>query len=148
MACDEETADSETKPWLISLVLASVILFAVSITAIALMFWQFSGPQCSDNYVILSLTLVLSVLATVYQLAVNTEQSLLASAIMTAYATYICYAAITLNPRLECNPSLASSAQTIASAIGMGITVLSLTWATRTAGGFCVPEMRKCYVLL
>jgi hypothetical protein len=49
---------------------------------------------------------------------------------MTAYATYICYAAITLNPNTSCNPTISTRYQTVSEVIGMFILVLSLTWTT------------------
>ena len=64
----------------------------------------------------------------------NEEYSLLASATMTLYATYVCYSAVTLNPDESCNPTLSTDFQTLSSAIGMAITVISVTWATYTAG--------------
>lgn len=75
------------------------------------MFWQFSG--CTNSAVILSLTLVLSLLATSLQLFVTEEGSVLTSAIMTGYATYVCYSAVTLNPDYSCNPTLQSGYQTL-----------------------------------
>jgi hypothetical protein len=53
---------------------------------------------------------------------------------MTAYATYICYSAVTLNPDDQCNPTLSSGYQTLSAAIGMGITVVSLTWTMHSTG--------------
>lgn len=50
------------------------------------------------------------------------------------YATYICYSAVTLNPRSECNPTIDTGYQTVSRAIGMAITVVSMTWSTRKGG--------------
>lgn len=116
------------------LVVVSVLVYAASFSALGVMFWQFSGDSCPDNNVILALTLVFSVLATVFQLCWNEHYSLLTSAVMCGYAVYVCYAAITLNPDHMCNGSMDSGYQTVSSAIGMGIMVISLTWATYTAG--------------
>ena len=131
---NDENPYDDSKPWLAGLIAASVFLFAGSISALGVMFWQFSGEDCAANNVILSLTLVLSLLATIFQLVLNKEYSLLTSAVMTAYATYIAYSAVVLNPDAHCNPSLHTGYQTVSEAIGIGFAVLSITWATRTAG--------------
>jgi hypothetical protein len=104
-----------------------------SFSTIGVMYWQFGGPDCSDNLAVISLTLILSILVTIFQIAFNAEYSLLSSAIMTGYATYICYASVTLNPRGSCNPTLNSGYQTVQAAVGIAITTLSLVWSTYTA---------------
>jgi uncharacterized membrane protein YGL010W len=133
LATDDPYGD-DSKPWLIGLVVSSAVMFAGSISVLGVMYWQFSGEHCESNNAILSLTLILCLMATIFQLTLNSEFSLLTSAVMTAYATYICYSALVLNPNHSCNPSLSSSYQTVSEAIGIGITVLSVTWATHTAG--------------
>ena len=127
-----EEADNEQKQslWLIGLVAVSVFLFSGSLTVVGIMFWQFQG--CPDSTAILSLTIVLCVMVTTFQLFISDDGSLLTSAIMTAYATYICYSAVILNPDTTCNPTLSTGYQTISKAVGIGILILSLTWSTRT----------------
>jgi hypothetical protein len=71
----------------LGLLIVSVLIFAVSYTGIGIMFWQFGGPQCSENNAILSLTIILTFIATFFQLTVNDSYSLLTSAFMTGYAT-------------------------------------------------------------
>lgn len=134
VAADDDPYDDGAKPWLMGLIVASVLMFSGSITVLGLMYWQFSGEDCASNNAILSLTLILCLMATIFQLTLNKEYSLLTSAVMTTYCTYICYSAVVLNPNTDCNPSLSSSYQTVSEAIGIGITVLSVTWATHTAG--------------
>jgi hypothetical protein len=131
---------SDSKPWLKAVIASSMFLFAGSISALGVMFWQFSGEHCESSNAILSLTLILCIAATMFQLFVNSEYSLLTSAVMTAYATYICYSAVVLNPDAECNPSLNSGYQTVSEAIGVGFTVLSVTWATYGAVTEMSPE--------
>ena len=127
-----EEAENEQKQslWLIGLVAVSVFLFSGSLTVVGIMFWQFQG--CPDSTAILSLTIVLCVMVTTFQLFISDDGYLLTSAIMTAYATYICYSAVILNPDTTCNPTLSTGYQTISKAVGIGILILSLTWSTRT----------------
>eukprot|EP01034_Spumella_vulgaris_P022014 gene22015-28107_t len=127
-ASDEGEVDGQK--WLVGIILISSVLFAGSITVIGLLYWQFEG--CTENDVIISLTLCLSFLATIIQLFFTDQGSILTSAIMTAYATYVCYSAVTLNPRNECNPTLNSGYQTLSTVIGLVLTVISLVWTTYT----------------
>ena len=92
------------------------------------MYWQFDG--CNDNIVIISLTLILSVIATTIQVFFSDEGSILISAIMTAYATYVCYSSVSLNPNLSCNPTISTSYQTLSTVIGLVILVISMLWTT------------------
>jgi len=115
--------------WLLFIVVVSLLLFGGSFSAVGVMFHYFHG--CPDTDAILAITLIVSVLCTALQCA-SAEGSILTSSIMTAYFTYVCFSAITLNPHSECNPTLAGSAQTLSAAIGMAITLLSLIWTTRT----------------
>jgi hypothetical protein len=91
------------------------------------MFWQFSCPQ---NLAILSITVILCFVGTFYQLFMTDRGSLLTSAIMTAYATYLCYSAITLDPHSDCNPTLGSTSQNWSQIMGMALTAISLCWTT------------------
>lgn len=97
--------------WLAGILFFSAVLFIGSFVFIGIMYWQFDG--CNDNIVIITLSLGLPLIATTIQLFFTDEGSILISAIMTAYATYICYSAVSLNPNLSCNPTIATSYQTI-----------------------------------
>jgi len=116
--------------WKGGLLAVALILLCGSIAGIGLMYHFFAG--CSDTSAIISITLILSIISTTFQLFCTTEGSILTSAVMVAYFTYVCFSAISLNPDTTCNPTLAQSAQTLSAAIGMGITVLSLSWTTYT----------------
>jgi hypothetical protein len=97
--------------WKTGLVLVSLLFNAASYSAIGVMFWQFSG--CADSNVIMSLTVILPVLANIAQLFFSDQGSILTSAIVTAYAAYVCYSAVTLNPDSSCNPTLQTGYQTL-----------------------------------
>lgn len=123
------TEDGEKgQRWLTGLLFFSAILFIGSFVLIGLMYWQFDG--CNDNIVIISLTLILSVIATTIQVFFSDEGSILISAIMTAYATYVCYSSVSLNPNLSCNPTISTSYQTLSTVIGLVILVISMLWTT------------------
>ncbi|RYH05925.1 hypothetical protein EON65_43530 [archaeon] len=112
LATDNEEG-VKSQSWLICLLVVSAVLFAGSITVIGLLYWQFK--DCDENIVIITLTLALCTLATITQLFFSDEGSVLTSAILTAYCTYICYSAVILNPDQTCNPTLNSGYQTLSS---------------------------------
>lgn len=142
----------ENNKWLIGLIVVSLFLYAAAFTVIGLLYWQFSG--CPENDAIISLTLILVIAVTIFQLYVSDEGNLLTSSIIAAYATYLCYAAVSLNPDSECNPLIATSYQTLTEVIGICITIVSLSWTVFSAGrlGFCssfyiIFQFTKCHNL-
>eukprot|EP01041_Mallomonas_annulata_P001667 gene1667-3222_t len=90
--------------WIIGFVVASCILFGGSFLAIGIFYWQFQG--CVENEIIISVTLCLCIFATLLQLNFSQTGSFLTSAIVTSYATFICYSSISLNPNATCNPTI------------------------------------------
>jgi uncharacterized membrane protein (DUF485 family) len=112
------------KKWLAAILVACGILFSATITGIGLLFAYFG--KCPTNNAFISLTLVLSLVATAIQLC-GEESSLLSSAIISMYATYLCYSAISANPDGVCNPYYRRS-DTWGIVIGIGLTLISLAW--------------------
>jgi len=110
------------KKWLIAVVVSAAFLFLASIVGWGLLFYYFGG--CSVNATFITLTMILSIAVTVAQLTGN-EGSLLASGLITAYATMLCYNAVSKNPNEECNPFLKTN-DALSIAIGIGLTVVSL----------------------
>jgi hypothetical protein len=98
--------------WLAGLLIISCILFVISFGAIGIMYWQFY--KCVENLIIISLTLSLSIIVTVIQIFLVDTGSLLTSALVTSYATFVCYSSVSLNPNIICNPTIANSYQTLA----------------------------------
>lgn len=54
--------------------------------------------------------------------------SLLVSSVVVLYSTYLCYAALSLNPSTECNPTLSTKYQDLTKAMGIVLTVISLAY--------------------
>jgi len=112
------------KKWLAAILVSCGILFSATLTGVGLLFGYYGN--CTTNNVFISFTLVLSLVATAVQLS-GEESSLLASAIISVYATYLCFSAVSANPNQVCNPYYGKSdAWNIA--IGIGLTVISLAW--------------------
>lgn len=78
------------KKWLVAILVSCFILLIGSIIGIALLFVYFGG--CASNMAFISVTLIMCIVVTAAQLS-GDEASLLASAVISAYATYLCYAA-------------------------------------------------------
>ena len=78
------------KKWLFAILVSAAFLFLASVVAWVLLFYYFGG--CSTNTAFIVITVIMSILVTLAQLS-GEESSLLASAIITAYATMLCYSA-------------------------------------------------------
>jgi len=129
---DLEEGEEMGKKWLVALLTLCALLFTSSIVAIGLLFRYFGG--CGVNIAFITVTLLVGLISTVIQLF-GEEASLLASACVFSYATYLCYVSVSQNPNMACNPALAdSNAANIV--IGVGLTVISLLWTgwSYTAG--------------
>lgn len=120
-----ENSEKEGKQWLAAILASCVLLFVISIVGIALLFWAFTG--CSTNNAFIIVTLILSILVTMLQLFASDEGSLLSSAVICAYGTYLCYTAVAKNPVADCNPYLGRT-DALSIVLGIAITVLSLAW--------------------
>lgn len=117
------------KKWLIAIVVSAAFLFLISFVGWGLLFYFFGG--CDTNIAFISLTIILSLLVTGAQLSGN-EGSLLASSLITAYATMLCYNAVARNPNAVCNPQLKND-DILSVVIGLGLTIVSLGyvgWST------------------
>lgn len=128
---DEEEAGSGKK-WLYAILFSCAVMFIGSLAAIVLLFVYFSG--CGTNETFISITLVMSVIVTGAQLS-GEEASLLTSASIVSYATYLCYTAVSKNPDGECNPYLGEQ-DVLGIALGVGVTLIGLAWTgwSYTAG--------------
>ena len=117
------------KKWLIAIVISAIFFFLASLVGWSLLFYYFGG--CSTNTSFIAITITLSLLITIAQLTGN-EGSLLASSLVTAYATMLCYNAVSQNPNDVCNPQR-NTADVLSITIGMSLTIISLGyvgWST------------------
>jgi hypothetical protein len=110
--------------WLKALLAISASIFIASYTILGLLFHFFAG--CSTNNWFLSITLIFTLIATALQLT-GDEGSILTSAIMTAYAVFLAYSAVSANPNEECNPQLGQN-NALATCVGMFFVMASMAW--------------------
>lgn len=127
----EETGSG--KKWLIAIIISVAFLFLISLVGWGLLFYFFGG--CGTNAAFISLTIILSLLITAAQLTGN-EGSLLASSLISAYATMLCYNAISKNPNAICNPQLKTN-DVLSITIGIGLTIVSLGYVGWSATADC-----------
>mmetsp|Transcript_19832 Transcript_19832/g.41619 ORF Transcript_19832/g.41619 Transcript_19832/m.41619 type:complete len:470 (-) Transcript_19832:141-1550(-) len=113
------------RKWLFAILFSCGVLYIGSFVAIVLMYVYFGG--CSTNEAFISITLVMTLLCTIIQLTTSDTGSLLTSAAITAYATYLCGLAISKNPNFECNPRLGETS-TGNIILGLVMTTISLLW--------------------
>jgi len=110
--------------WLGAILFSAAFLFLGSMTGWGLLFHFYGG--CEVNKIFIGVTVALSIVMTLVQLS-GEEGSLLASAIITAYATSLCYTAVARNPDQECNPFLGDE-DVLGVLIGVTITLISLAY--------------------
>jgi len=112
------------KKWLRAILFSAAFLFLGSMTGWGLLFHFYGG--CELNNIFIGVTVALCIVTTLAQLS-GEEGSLLASAIITVYATSLCYTAVARNPDKECNPFLGDE-DVLGILIGVTITMISLAY--------------------
>jgi len=112
------------KRWLGAILASCALLFLVTITGIGLLFAFYGG--CATNETFIAVTLILSIALTALQLS-GEDGSLLSSAVIACYGTYLCFTAVAKNPNENCNPGVGDRG-TISVVLGVIVTLLSLAW--------------------
>ena len=116
--------ESTTK---LKLLLAICGLFVVAIV-ISLALLYINYHHCTRQEVFTTITAVLVISSTMLQLNTETESSLLTSCIVSAYAVYLCWSAVSSD---ECNPGEQTKAQLTLACV---VTSISLAWTCYSAG--------------
>ncbi|KAK1748966.1 serine incorporator [Skeletonema marinoi] len=111
--------------WLRATIGACCAFYVMAFAGIGLMYHYFNG--CGSNIAIITMTLLGIIAVTVLQLA-GTEGSLLTSSVISAYAVYLAYSAVSKNPNSLCNPQLFEPNNTYDMSMGLVLAALSLAW--------------------
>lgn len=106
------------------------------VTGVSLLYTYYN--VCGFNTTIITITLLLVIALTLIQLTTPAEigGALLPAAVVSAYATYLCWSALANNPEDTCFPSdgIGSHSNNPGlMAVGIIITGVSLAWTTNTA---------------
>ena len=111
--------------WLRATIAACCVFYIMAFTGIGLMYHYFNG--CGSNIAIITMTLLGIIAVTALQL-VGTEGSLLTSSVISSYAVYLAYSAVSKNPNSVCNPQLFEPSNTYDMSMGLILAALSLAW--------------------
>jgi hypothetical protein len=111
--------------WLRATLGVCAIFYILTFTGIGLLHYYFSG--CIMNDIIIWCTAIGVIAITVIQLS-GFEGSLLTSSVISIYAVYLCYSAISKNPHQVCNPQLTNDNDPWGISIGLLLTGVSLAW--------------------
>lgn len=126
----------ENRNWV---ALALMTCFAMMLGVAMANVWMYIlYSHCTRQSVFTTINLVLIVMATVSQLNIDdTDSSLVTSCIVSAYATYLCWSAVSAD---ECNPQ--HHVSTEQRVVAFGLTACSLLWSSYAAGTRATPESR------
>lgn len=111
--------------WLRATIGIAASFYVLSFVGIGILYHYFSG--CGGNVTIITMTLIGIVGVTAVQLS-GLEGSLLTSSVISLYAVYLAYSAVSKNPHAVCNPQLASEKDPYGIIMGLILTVVSLVW--------------------
>jgi len=103
----DEESDSDTfcGSWKSGIVFSAAALYLGSIGMWVNLYVTFGGEGCPAQQSIISLTLILSLILTVISCTKFAPHgTLLTSAVVTSYATFLCYSALASHPHGACNP--------------------------------------------
>lgn len=123
-----DKADAEEpgsgRKWLAAILVACAGLFTLSTIGLIVMFTKYTG--CGTNNAFISLTLILIIAITAAQMS-GEEGSLLGSATISLWATFLCYSAVAKNPDEACNPALGDK-DNVGIVLSLGTALISMMW--------------------
>lgn len=111
--------------WLRATIGVCCAFYIMAFTGIGMMYHYFNG--CGSNIAIITMTLLGIIAVSALQL-VGTEGSLLTSSVISSYAVYLAYSAVSKNPNSLCNPQLFEPSNTYDMSMGLILAALSLAW--------------------
>ncbi|CAN6450788.1 unnamed protein product [Victoria cruziana] len=124
--------------WYVALFVASLICYVLTFSFTGLLFHWFtpSGHDCSLNTFFIVMTLILVFTFATIALHPKVSGSLLPASVISLYCTYLCYSALSSEPRdYECNSLHHSKAVSTGTLVlGLMTTVLSVVYSAVRAG--------------
>lgn len=96
---------------LLILLVFSLFNICAFIASMGLLYKYFgeNSEACADNVTIITISFVGILAACFVQLFLSKHGSILTSSVLALYVTYLTYTSVSLNPRAECNASLANN---------------------------------------
>jgi len=136
LSYDEEADDDRCCGWKAAILVSSAILYLGSITAWVLLFVYFGVSGCPAQQTVISLTIVLSLFLTAISCSKYAPHgTLLTSASVTAYSTFLAYSALASHPDEECNPMSSSGEETSGLVVGLIVAAVSMASTAYNAAG-------------
>ena len=110
----------------LGIVLSSLALYALSVAGWVLLFLNI-GDSCDGEKTLISITLLLCVaLSAVSCSKIAPHGTLLTSAVVTIYCTFLCFSALSSNPNGDCNPVGNSDCSVFSLIVGMIVAGVSM----------------------
>jgi len=125
---DEDCESESCCGWRLAILVSAGVLYIGSIAMWVVLYVQFGHKGCPVQQTLVSLTLILSIFLTVVSCTKFAPHgTLLTSAVVTAYATYLCYSGLASHPDTTCNPYANRSSASISDMlVGMLLTALAM----------------------
>lgn len=122
----EDSDDDGISGWRLGIVLSSLALYALSVAGWVLLFLNI-GDSCDGEKTLISITILLCVaLSAVSCSKVAPHGTLLTSAVVTIYCTFLCFSALSSNPNGDCNPIGNSDCSVFSLIVGMIVAGVSM----------------------
>jgi len=115
--------------WKTAIIVSAFGMYVGSIVLWVVMYLVFGKEGCGAQLTLTSLTIIICVALTVISCTkIAPHGTLLTSAVVTLYSSYLCYSALASNPDKHCNP-LAEGSMESASDLTMGLLVAGISIA-------------------
>jgi len=124
---DEESDSEGICGWRLAIVASAALLYIASLTGWVLLFVYFGPSACPTQQTLISLTLILCLALTAVSCSkIAPHGTLLTSAVVTAYCTFLCYSALSSFPHGTCNPMNAADDTTTDLIVGLLVAAVSM----------------------
>ena len=128
---DDESDSDSMCGWKLAIVVCAFLLYAGSLTGWVLMYAVFGPSECPAQQTLISVTLIACVALTVVSCTrIAPHGTLLTSATVTAYATFLCYSALSSHPDPTCNPQAAHDEGNSPAELILGLVIGSVSMAS------------------
>jgi len=124
----DEASDNESCcGWKLAVLLSAALLYIGSITSWVLMFLWFGPQNCPGQQTLISVTIILCVALTAISCSkIAPHGTLLTSAVVTAYCSFLCYSGLSSSSNAACNPYAVRSEGVLQLIGGLLIAALSM----------------------
>jgi len=115
--------------WKTAILICSGSMYVASVVMWVLLYHWFGGDGCGAQLTLTTMTIIVNVALTVISCTkVAPHGTILTSAVVTSYSTFLCYSALASNPDVHCNP-LASGSMESSSDLMVGLLVAGISIA-------------------